>query len=86
VIAGLWKVPDEATQVLMSRFYDNLWQKRMSKVEALREAQLWMLREGGRPNGKSTRGLANDEDQPIDAGQHLPPYYWAAFILSGDWR
>ncbi|HEX3657984.1 MAG TPA: tetratricopeptide repeat protein [Pirellulales bacterium] len=86
VIAGLWKVPDEATQVLMSRFYDNLWQKRMSKVEALREAQLWMLREGGRPHGKSTRGLANDEDQPIDAGQHLPPYYWAAFILSGDWR
>ena len=86
VIAGLWKVPDEATQVLMSRFYDNLWQKRMSKVEALREAQLWMLREGGQPNGRSTRGLAVDEDQPVDFGRHLPPYYWAAFVLSGDWR
>ena len=86
VIAGLWKVPDEATQVLMSRFYDNLWQKRMSKVEALREAQLWMLREGGQPNSRSTRGLAVDEDQPAEIGKRLPPYYWAAFVLSGDWR
>jgi CHAT domain-containing protein/Tfp pilus assembly protein PilF len=86
VIAGLWKVPDKATQVLMSRFYDNLWQKRMTKAEALREAQLWMLREGALPNAQSTRGLEIDEAQPVEDGKQLPPYYWGAFILSGDWR
>ena len=31
-VASLWKVPDKATQVLMARFYDNLWQKKMSKL------------------------------------------------------
>ena len=39
VIASLWKVPDRATQALMSRFHENLWQKKMSKLESLREAQ-----------------------------------------------
>jgi CHAT domain-containing protein/Flp pilus assembly protein TadD len=86
VIAGLWKVPDKATQVLMSRFYDNLWQKRMTKIDALREAQLWMLHQGAQAAGQSTRGLDIDEAQPVVDGKELPPYYWAAFILSGDWR
>ena len=45
VVAGLWKVPDRATQMLMTRFYENLWDKKMSKLEALRQAQIWMLRE-----------------------------------------
>jgi CHAT domain-containing protein len=74
-VTSLWKVDDTATQRLMSRFYENLWEKKLSKVEALREAQLWMLREGG------TRGL----DLPPDT-KSLPPQYWAAFVLSGDWR
>jgi CHAT domain-containing protein len=38
-----------------------------------------MLREG------ADRGLEK-ADQPSDAHKHLPPYYWAAFQLSGDWR
>jgi CHAT domain-containing protein len=27
----------------MERFYDNLWHKKMGRLEALREAQLWFL-------------------------------------------
>ena len=45
VVASMWKVPDRATQMLMTKFYENLWDKKMSKLEALRQAQIWMLRE-----------------------------------------
>src|SRR6185503_11816237 len=81
VIASLWKVDDLATRDLMERFYDNLWNKNMGKLEALREAQLWMLRERG-PRGLD---VVND-DGAKPTGKRLSPYYWAAFVLSGDWR
>lgn len=39
VIATLWKVPDETTNLLLTYFYSNITQKGMTKVEALRNAQ-----------------------------------------------
>lgn len=80
VVASLWQVPDQPTSALMEKFYANLWDKKQprSKLEALRQAQIWMLREG------PTRGIVRLEK---DAGpRRAPPYYWAAFVLSGDWR
>ena len=59
VVASLWSVDDEATGLLMERFYTHL-QAGMGKAEALRQAQI------------ETR-----EEYPN-------PYYWAAFVLSGD--
>ncbi len=38
VIASLWKVDDAATQALMVEFYQNLWQKKLGKLHALRSA------------------------------------------------
>jgi CHAT domain-containing protein/tetratricopeptide (TPR) repeat protein len=78
VIASLWKVDDAATRDIMERFYDNLWNKQMEKLAALREAQLWMLRTRG------ARGLTLAGGKPLDG--RLPPYFWGAFVLSGDWR
>jgi CHAT domain-containing protein len=88
VVASLWKVPDGPTQALMERFYKNLWQEGMPRLEALREAQLWMLREG-QMQGVVRRGLEPLDRQPAGEGDRpgcLPPRYWAAFVLSGDWR
>jgi len=85
VVAGLWQVPDRATQVLMAHFYENLWQHNMEKLEALRQAQLWMLREASR-QPDVLRGLEPlpDVQSTLRKDAALPPYYWAAFVLSGD--
>ena len=75
-VASLWQVPDKDTHELMREFYQRLWdsKKPMSRAEALRQAQLWML-------DPVNRGV----NRPKDDGP-LPPHYWAAFVLSGDWR
>jgi len=85
VVAGLWTVDDRATRALMVDFYDNLWSKKLPRVEALRQAQLNMLREGIKRGGIK-RGLDIAPDEPSDQQRRLPPFYWAAFVLSGDWR
>ncbi len=81
VVATLWIVNDEPARALMERFYEGLWGKGMGELEALREAQLWMLRKG------RERGLVPlDEEPSASRSGRVPPRYWAAFVLSGDWR
>jgi CHAT domain-containing protein/tetratricopeptide (TPR) repeat protein len=83
VVASLWQVDDKGTEVLMARLYKNLWGKKgLGKLEALREAQLWMLREGR----QSLRGIIRVDEAGGPRDERLPPRYWAAFVLSGDWR
>ena len=96
VIASLWKVDDKATQELMKQFYTNLWDKKMSKIDALREAQLWMLRHPDELNRLGIKGatrgkprkLANKqkEGDVLNQSDRTDPFFWAAFQLSGDWK
>jgi CHAT domain-containing protein len=96
VVSSLWPVPSEATAELMIRFYTNLWQRKMSKAQALREAQVWMLK-SYRPSqpsgGNSEAGPLSELNQPSislssarAADALVLPYYWAGFVASGNWQ
>jgi CHAT domain-containing protein len=43
-IASLWNLDDKSTAVLMSKFYEDLANKKLTKAEVLRRAQLALLR------------------------------------------
>jgi CHAT domain-containing protein len=95
VLASLWPVSDESTSVLMAEFYRIHGSRPgMSKAEALREAQVEMLRGEAGPDGAANRAArrgavpVTDENAPgTEVSQGWShPYHWAAFFLMGNWR
>ena len=98
VVASLWKVDDAATAVLMEQFYANLWEKKMPKLEALRQAQLAVLNDPRlveRQRAELKRGLGAQAEPLPEGGRIAPPAapgarsdpaLWAAFVYSGDTR
>jgi CHAT domain-containing protein/Tfp pilus assembly protein PilF len=72
VISTLWDVADDSTGELMADFYRR-WAGgggKVEKVEALRQSQLDLLLGTGRKGGS----------------QFANPYYWAPFVLMGNWK
>ncbi|MFB2971003.1 CHAT domain-containing protein [Aerosakkonema sp. BLCC-F183] len=63
-LATLWQVNDESTSIVMAEFYRELTKPGISKAEALRNAQLKLLRNP----------------------QYQNPYFWAPFVLVGNWQ
>ncbi|MCU0534709.1 MAG: CHAT domain-containing protein [Hydrococcus sp. Prado102] len=61
-LATLWSVQDQSTVELTIEFYKHLKRPGVSKAEALRQAQLALLRR-----------------------EYDHPFYWAAFVLVGNW-
>ena len=98
VLATLWPVADSSTAQFMQHFYRIREQENLSKTEALRQTQLAMLSgELGGPGDKRQRGggLRDQQGLPISKGvafanaANFPwahPYYWAPFVLMGNWR
>lgn len=88
VLATLWEVPSDATETLIAEFYTNLWQKKLSTIEALRQAQLTLLKDRRRLD-RSTVTAPKGVDALSSAARgepRLPTRRWAGFVLSGDWR
>lgn len=61
-LATLWAVEDQSTADLMIEFYRQVTQPGITRAEALRRAQLKLLR-----------------------GEYEHPYFWAPFVLVGNW-
>ena len=89
VLSTLWPVNDASTGELMADFYKR-WaggEGKVGKAEALRQAQLDLLLGKGKADaGAAGRGLSAEGDPPAAAGSLSHPYYWAPFVLAGNWK
>jgi CHAT domain-containing protein len=97
VVASLWNVEDSSTAQLMASFYKNL--KTMTKVDALRQAQLNLIRGNVNSDLLARRGIggvgklgevpaAKAPSQDSVSNQisvsTSHPFFWAPFILVGE--
>jgi CHAT domain-containing protein len=65
-LATLWQVKDESTAAFAIQFYKVLKNDNLTKAQALRQAQLYLMEKHPNTN-------------------YRLPYYWAPFVLVGNW-
>lgn len=92
VIATLWPISDTSCTPLLMRTFYRLRQEnpKMSKAEALRQAQISFLNRGVNAKKPTSSLLATRGGNKVAAraadSQYSHPYYWAPFILIGNWK
>lgn len=94
VLSTLWPVDDASTAALMGDFY-RIWHFHpgLTKLGALRQAKLYMLR-GTLQGGNSARRAETSTEPvkstappwPKNMPKYAHPYYWAPFVLTGNWK
>ena len=72
VCASLWQVPTGPTRQLVAEFFKQLKEGNVDRAEALRVAQLSVLRAASSSDGRSV--------------DYSSPFCWAAFVLMGEYR
>lgn len=73
----MWSVDDGGTQAIMSAFYSILSTEKLTKTEALRQAQVSLI------TGNWKEISHNAPVAAVNDFSH--PYYWAPFILHWQW-
>lgn len=97
ILATLWSVADESTQLLMSEFYRlRKEQPQLTKAASLQLAQQAMIE--GKLQPLTATGEKRDTHDIPDSETKAPPYiydprkpyahpyYWSPFVLIGNWR
>jgi CHAT domain-containing protein len=88
VLASLWSVSDAGTTPLMLSFY-NYYPKAKSKAIAIQQAQLDLLEGRVRIESDQIKGISNlpsiSLSQTTGDIDLKHPYFWASFILVGNW-
>jgi CHAT domain-containing protein len=90
VLATLWDVNDSSTSRIMSDFYAR-WVKEptIGKAEALRQAQLVFLHSSSAtPQPATSRGvqMTGEPTTMHQSTSYAHPYYWAPFVLIGNYQ
>jgi CHAT domain-containing protein/Tfp pilus assembly protein PilF len=95
VLASLWPVADQSTALIMEAFYAGHEHSGLSKADALRQAQRSMMQASAAAS-ESERGAFRIPSQHADSAEvpafvadaahpFAHPYYWAPFVLMGNW-
>lgn len=74
-LATLWSVDDASTAELMGQFYQEYKNPEVKKTTALQKAQLSLL-----------KSLQVNSPSPELQGLPPHPYYWAPYVLVGNWQ
>lgn len=102
IMASLWELSDDSTAELMTRFYRTYNDSKINKAEALRTAQLSLLKGNYKENSSASRRKPlNEEDiaasikiektklRLYKSPKNAPfahPFYWSPFVLFGNWK
>jgi CHAT domain-containing protein len=98
VLATLWSVADGSTGLFMREFYRRRQQEQVSKAQAMREVQLSFISGEVRPDTApvALRGAMRElppAEKVAKSERYTPPanapfahpFFWAPFILMGNW-
>jgi CHAT domain-containing protein len=78
-LGSLWSVNDQATPELMRHFYDELRRSEAGPEETGDSGE-----HGPRPLPGKAQALRRAQQTMIDGG-YSHPFFWAGFVLFGDW-
>jgi CHAT domain-containing protein len=92
VLATLWPVADASTGLFMREMYRRRTEERLTKAEAIGQVQMAFLqgrlKGGGALVDRGARTTGSAPSVPATAAapaNYAHPFYWAPFILMGNW-